>query len=69
MIVLGGIVGALVSSPINDRFGRKASLWISGLIYLVGCVIQISTNSNVNQAIGGRAVQGLVGGLGRSRGE
>lgn len=64
VIVLGGVVGSLVAAPLNDIFGRKKSLFLSGILYLVGCVIQISTSSNINQVIGARGLEGFAGGIG-----
>jgi MFS family permease len=32
VIVLGGLVGALTSSPFNDRLGRRWTLFINAVI-------------------------------------
>ena len=32
VIVLGGLVGALVSSPFNDRLGRRWTLFLCAVI-------------------------------------
>ncbi|KAI5477377.1 putative hexose transport-related protein [Pseudohyphozyma bogoriensis] len=64
IIVLGGVIGSLVSAPLNDVLGRKKTLIGSGALYLVGCIIQISTSSNINQVIGARALEGFAGGIG-----
>ncbi|KAM0756202.1 putative hexose transport-related protein [Meredithblackwellia eburnea MCA 4105] len=61
-IVIGGLAGSLLSAPLNDMFGRKKTLWGMSLLYLVGCVIQIATDSNINQVIGARVIEGFAGG-------
>ncbi|KAI5476043.1 solute carrier family 2 [Pseudohyphozyma bogoriensis] len=63
VIVLGGVIGALVSSPFNDYLGRKKTLILTAVLYLVGCVIQIQTDHNINQVIGARALEGFAGGI------
>ncbi|KAI5478080.1 putative Hexose transport-related protein [Pseudohyphozyma bogoriensis] len=63
VIVLGGVVGALLSAPLNDRLGRRLTLFITGVIYLVGCVVQIATTSSINQVIVARAIEGFGAGL------
>jgi MFS family permease len=32
VIVLGGLIGALISAPLNDHLGRKWSLFLCGVI-------------------------------------
>lgn len=32
VIVLGGLIGALTSSPFNDRLGRRWTLFLNALI-------------------------------------
>ncbi|WWC93843.1 hypothetical protein V866_000679 [Kwoniella sp. B9012] len=64
VIVLGGLIGALTSSPFNDRLGRKWSLFMQAAIYVVGTIIQLVASGNVNQVIGGRAMQGFASGGG-----
>ncbi|GAA5872659.1 hypothetical protein JCM8547_003722 [Rhodosporidiobolus lusitaniae] len=63
IIVLGGFIGSLISAPLNDRFGRRSTLFASSIIYSVGAIIQISTTSNINMVIGARAVEGFGGGI------
>ncbi|GAA5913602.1 hypothetical protein JCM6882_001698 [Rhodosporidiobolus microsporus] len=62
-IVIGGLIGALIAAPITDRFGRKKTLYACGLLYTIGCIVQIVTSTNINQQIGGRALQGFGGGI------
>ncbi|WWC63043.1 uncharacterized protein I303_105642 [Kwoniella dejecticola CBS 10117] len=64
VIVLGGLIGALTSSPFNDRLGRKYTLLLQAVIYSVGTIIQLVASGNINQVIGGRAMQGFASGAG-----
>ncbi|OCF31073.1 solute carrier family 2 [Kwoniella heveanensis BCC8398] len=64
VIVLGGLIGALTSSPFNDRLGRKWTLFMNAAIYSVGTIIQLVASGNINQVIGGRAMQGFASGAG-----
>ncbi|PWY69055.1 hypothetical protein BO70DRAFT_382602 [Aspergillus heteromorphus CBS 117.55] len=41
-IYIGDMVGALISGPLNDRFGRKTVLWIASLFVLAGGITQVA---------------------------
>ncbi|OWZ37246.1 solute carrier family 2 [Cryptococcus neoformans var. grubii Br795] len=64
VIVLGGLIGALTSSPFNDRLGRRWTLFLNALIYSVGTIVQLVATGNIKQVIGGRAMQGFASGAG-----
>jgi len=64
ILSIGTLVGAIIAGPIADRIGRKFSIVFWNLIFIVGVIVQISTNGNWVQIVVGRAVAGLgVGGL------
>ncbi|KAL0247306.1 hypothetical protein I308_104342 [Cryptococcus tetragattii IND107] len=64
VIVLGGLIGALTSSPFNDRLGRRWTLFLNALIFSAGTIVQLVATGNINQVIGGRAMQGFASGVG-----
>lgn len=56
----GSFVGALAAGFISDKLGRKWSLEIASAVWIVGSVIQLSSQ-NVAQLIVGRVINGLTG--------
>lgn len=59
MLCVGCLIGALVSAPIADRFGRKYSITFWNLIYIVGNIICITTQYKWYQIVIGRLVDGF----------
>lgn len=41
-IYIGDVLGALLSGPVNDRFGRKAALWLASICVLSGGICQVA---------------------------
>lgn len=62
---LGSFFGSLASSFISEPFGRRASLMICSLFWMIGAAIQ-SSSQNVPQLIIGRFISGLGVGFGSS---
>ncbi|KAJ3104817.1 hypothetical protein HK100_003997, partial [Physocladia obscura] len=58
ILQLGGLVGALVQPFSNDRLGRKVSIQVNSVVFLVGCVVQ-TTASNLAMLYVGRAIAGF----------
>ncbi|KAI9757170.1 MAG: DNA-directed RNA polymerase [Chaenotheca gracillima] len=58
----GSFVGALGAGFLSDRLGRRWSLFIASCIWIVGSVIQLSSQ-NVAQLVVGRIVNGLCVGI------
>lgn len=56
----GSFVGALGAGFLSDKLGRKWSLEIASVIWIIGSVIQLSSQ-NVAQLIVGRVINGLTG--------
>lgn len=52
-IYIGDIIGALLSAPINDRFGRKTTFWCASFCILAGGIVQVAdTGYEVVLAVG-----------------
>lgn len=52
-IYIGDIIGALVSAPVNDKFGRKMTFWCAAFFILVGGIVQVAdTNYEAVLAVG-----------------
>jgi MFS transporter, SP family, galactose:H+ symporter len=63
VLLLGAIVGALLTGRVADRFGRRATLGGLGVVFLVGIAIAALANGYV-MLMAGRIVMGLgVGGV------
>ena len=58
----GSFVGALAAGGIADRLGRRKSLMIACLFWIVGAVLQCSAQ-NVAHLIVGRVVSGVAVGI------
>ncbi|KAF2015186.1 general substrate transporter [Aaosphaeria arxii CBS 175.79] len=54
--------GSLVNGPIADRFGRKGSMEIAVVIFLLGSALQAGANS-LDMALAGRAIAGFAIGM------
>jgi sugar porter (SP) family MFS transporter len=58
-IYIGDALGALISAPINDRLGRKASFWVAALCILFGGVAQVADTTYESVLVFGRILIGL----------
>ncbi|KAI0006244.1 putative MFS glucose transporter [Xylariaceae sp. FL0662B] len=58
----GSFVGAIAAGFISDYLGRRGSLLVASLIWIVGAIVQLSSQ-NVGHLIGGRVVSGLAVGI------
>ncbi|KAI0101792.1 high-affinity glucose transporter [Nemania sp. FL0031] len=58
----GSWLGALFSGWISDRFGRKTSIQIGAVIWIVGCII-VTASVNVPMLVVGRIVNGFSVGI------
>ncbi|KAF7183311.1 hypothetical protein CNMCM7691_003224 [Aspergillus felis] len=59
----GVILGLLCGSPLNERLGRKKSLWIQSFIVAVGVTIESTCQTSYAQFIIGKAVVYFGGGI------
>lgn len=62
---LGSFFGSLTSSFVSEPFGRRASLMICALLWIIGAAIQ-SSSQNVAQLVIGRFISGMGVGFGSS---
>ena len=56
MLAAGGSVGALLAAPTSDVLGRKWSVFLWGVVFLLGAVMQMISNYDV--LIAGRFIGG-----------
>ncbi|QDS76503.1 hypothetical protein FKW77_005550 [Venturia effusa] len=64
LLMIGALIGALVTAPITDRFGRKWCIALWAGVFIVGQVIEIATQRAWYQLVIGRTIEGLaIGGL------
>ncbi|RAH81926.1 high-affinity glucose transporter [Aspergillus japonicus CBS 114.51] len=59
----GVILGLLCATPLNERFGRKKSLWIQSAVVSVGVVIESTCETSYAQFLVGKAVVYFGGGI------
>ncbi|KAI5970093.1 hypothetical protein CANMA_000917 [Candida margitis] len=59
MVQLGSIGGAIIAMKSVDYFGRIRALQVTCIIWVVGVIIEISSNS-VGQLYAGRLIEGLA---------
>ena len=55
----GLFIGALILSPISDKYGRKPSHFIGLVLYLIGCIPMYFFPSHISVTIGS-----LINGMG-----
>lgn len=60
----GCFFGALLTFPIAEKWGRKKTIMMASLVFLLGGTIMTAARGNLNMIIGGRAIAGL--GIGAS---
>ncbi|KAK1224675.1 hypothetical protein PQX77_012421 [Marasmius sp. AFHP31] len=55
----GCCIGALLTFPLAEKFGRKKAVMAAMLVFLVGGTLMTASQGNLNMIYGGRAVAGL----------
>lgn len=64
LLSIGTLVGAVISAPIANKFGRRICIIVWNIVFIVGVIVQITTDYHWYQIVIGRAIAGLgVGGL------
>lgn len=64
LLTAGAFFGAIFSAFINDRLGRRYSLMIFALVFLVGAALQVGAHHEIGLIYGGRVIAGLgIGGM------
>ena len=64
MLSIGTLVGALIAAPFANRVGRKYSISAWCVVFMVGMIVQIASDRDWKQLVGGRIIAGLgVGAL------
>ncbi|KAI1121916.1 high-affinity glucose transporter [Nemania abortiva] len=58
----GSWLGALFSGWISDRFGRKTSIQIGAVIWIIGCII-VAASVNIPMLVVGRIINGFSVGI------
>ena len=58
----GSFVGALAAGFLSDKIGRRYSLMVASVIWIIGSIIQLSAQ-NVAHLIAGRVINGLCVGI------
>lgn len=58
-IYIGDLFGAILASPINDRWGRKAVFWVASFFILFGGVAQVADTNHEIVIVVGRILIGL----------
>ncbi|KAJ5491229.1 hypothetical protein N7539_002796 [Penicillium diatomitis] len=64
LLTAGCFFGAIAAAYINDRLGRRYSLMIFTVVFLVGAAIQVGAHHEIGMIYGGRVIAGLgIGGM------
>lgn len=61
-LAAGSIVGALFAGPLSDRLGRRTSIWVATVPWLIGTAVQAAVQSR-GMLIAGRLLNGLTVGV------
>jgi MFS family permease len=59
---IGALVGSLLGSPLSERFGRRTTMLLNSLVFVVGIAI-ISTSSSLPATLIGRVICGVATGV------
>ncbi|KAL5312883.1 hypothetical protein ACEPPN_019309 [Leptodophora sp. 'Broadleaf-Isolate-01'] len=59
LLQAGCFFGALAAAPLGDKFGRKITLILTGIIFCIGSIMQVASMGNIAVMFVGRAVGGL----------
>ncbi|KAL6690939.1 general substrate transporter [Trichoderma pleuroticola] len=64
LLTAGCFFGAITAAFLNERFGRRYSLMLFTVIFLVGAAVQTSASHTIGQIYGGRVIAGFgIGGM------
>lgn len=64
LLTAGCFFGSIIAAYLNDRIGRRYSLMIFSLVFLIGASIQVGAHHAIGMIYGGRVVAGLgIGGM------
>ncbi|KAF2464244.1 putative sugar transporter [Lindgomyces ingoldianus] len=63
----GSLIGSIISTFISDRFGRRDTLFVAAITWIVGSTLMCAVQ-NVGMLIGARVVNGMAVGLITSQG-
>jgi sugar porter (SP) family MFS transporter len=64
LLTAGCFFGAIAAAFINDRLGRRYSLMIFTLIFMIGAAVQVAAHHEIGMIYGGRVIAGLgIGGM------
>lgn len=64
LLTAGCFFGAIAAAFLNERFGRRYSLMVFTVIFLVGAALQTGAHHEIGMIYGGRVIAGLgIGGM------
>ncbi|KAK6518248.1 hypothetical protein TWF506_005408 [Arthrobotrys conoides] len=61
-LAAGSVVGSLAAGPLSDKIGRRDSIFVACIFWLIGTAVQVSVQ-NVGQLIAGRIINGITVGI------
>jgi MFS family permease len=59
LLTAGCFFGAIFAAFLNEKIGRRYSLMIFSVVFLIGAAIQTSAHHNIGMIYGGRVIAGL----------
>lgn len=64
LLTAGCFFGAIFAAFLNEKFGRRYSLMLFSVVFLIGAAVQTAAHHNLGMIYGGRVVAGLgIGGM------
>jgi MFS family permease len=61
-LAAGSVVGSAIAGPLSDKFGRRDSIFVACIFWLIGTSVQVSCR-NWGQLIAGRVINGFTVGV------
>ncbi|KAL4922876.1 general substrate transporter [Aspergillus aurantiobrunneus] len=64
LLTAGCFFGAIAASFVNDRYGRRNSLLVLSIIFMIGAAVQTGGKGTISYMYGGRVIAGFgIGGM------
>lgn len=61
-LAAGSVVGSIIAGPVSNKIGRRDSIFVACIFWLIGTAVQTGTNG-IGSLIAGRVINGICVGI------